>query len=212
MPKIETQNFSNNIQCIEIIPLENGWQQWLLKSENSLEIMPSSNLILEKNSMPVLWQIDAYQFICIRSAEHKFQHQKKWNSFSITSNMNSKTSNQEANNPADYYLLICPGNSLFYAIHQIQIWRNNDNLPKNLILIAEANSEAAFRLQPSRIYSSLVPTSATASIALLDDWSVLCRFANENWQPGCYQGNLIELKNIIITLINNNTHVINFKG
>ena len=187
MPDIETHKYSNKIQSVEKISLENGWEQWLLKSEIPLQINPSSNLVLEQFSLPVLWQIDAHQFICIKSDQQLFKQEKQWNNFSIT---NNNITNTSLNIDADYCLMICPGNTLFYAIHQIQQWRTNNQIPKNLIVIAEAISNAAFKLQPSRIYSSLTPSSATASIALLDDWGVLCRFTNTDWQPGCYQGEL----------------------
>jgi hypothetical protein len=191
MPEFVNQNFSYNIQCLEKIPLENGWEQWQLKSEQPLQITASSNVILDQLSMPVLWQIDAHNFICIKSAQQSFQNNQIWESFSISSTQEKNISTQ--NNQNDFHVLICPGNTLFYAIHQIQIWRTNKQLPNNLMVIAEANSNAAFRLQPSRIYSSLVPSSATAAIALLDDWGVLSRFSNEEWQPGCYQGDLKQL-------------------
>ncbi len=191
--KFTTKNFSQQLQSIQQIELENGWQQIQFKSLHSIQLSPGSSLLIENSKLPILWQIDDHHFFCIKPPTVPLLGNNLWQQFSVSFCKPKQSSIDDA----DVYILECQGAGLFAAIHQIYCWRQSNDVPEELILIADSILEPAFKLQPSRIYSSLFPADVTASLALFDDWKLLARFVNSHWQPGCYQGKLKQLRKLL---------------
>ncbi len=191
--KKNISKISSQIKCIQTQTLENGWQQWLLKSNRNLSISPNSIIQLDEIQLAVLWQPQQTEILCLLPPVKKAITDHQWNNFSIIQKQVMVENDVDEN----YCLLLCSETSLAGAIHQIHLWRASKQLPKNLFVIAEIQNNAPFKLQPSRIFSSLLPAEATATIALLDDWGIVARFVNENWRPGCFQGKLGELTKFI---------------
>ncbi len=193
MPEATEIHCQEKIQLIEKMPLKNGCQQWLLKTETPLSLVPGSTLILDSVKLPVLWQTEEKQFYCLSLSENNFTEKTLWENYFF----NSSPIKIQGHKNANLTLLICKNNGLFYALHQLYNWRQQKQLPENILVIAEAFSKQPFQLQPSRIFTSLVPAEATATLALLDDWGIVARFVNEPWQPGCFQGSVEQLENFV---------------
>jgi len=188
MTSTKTETISASLTCTEQIDVENGWRQLEFNCSAEINLQPNSLLQIDSIRLPILWQISKHNFLVVLAPQDSLKKQTHWSNFSIISTpINAQVAAESR------CILECHGDGLFAAIHQIYNWRLLQKPLHNIILVADAVPQPAFKLQPSRIYSSLFPAEVTASLGLLDDWQVCARFANKNWQPGCFLGGVEEL-------------------
>ncbi len=189
--------------------LQQGWQQWLVNFSDvdNLLVSPRDKLVYGNHQLYILWQNQDGSLLTLASPQLLLQSQKEhfWSEFNLHRCMPDSSnqqkiifSEQSDTNLEDTELLksklmVCRNFGIFAAIHQIQIWRQQQRNIAPIVLLSEALPGWPMPLQPSRLLSSNLPTAAIGSLLLLDDWKILARFSTTDLHPGCYQGELEEM-------------------
>ncbi len=85
--------------------------------------------------------------------------------------------------------ILARGADILAALALIAYWRTQPDTGP-MMVIGEWSQNLPFQLQPSRFLIPNLPPEVTASIGLLEDWSIPARFCANTWLPGTYEGSL----------------------
>lgn len=82
--------------------------------------------------------------------------------------------------------------NILAALALVAQWRSHSGIGQ-IMVIGQWQANLPFQLQPSKFLTPDFPPEVTASIALLEDWSIPGRFCSKTWLPGTYEGDMMAL-------------------